>query len=204
MLRGGSIKHAAGRATASIAATSVLRFVAAGLVAAAIISAGAYWVVSRNAVSEAIRNAQEIAAIDGQGIVGPALSDEVMAGDPVAVGVFDRLIRDRVLSSRVVRVKLWSTTGTVIYSDLATLVGTQFPLTAEGRQALAGNRVVAEVSELTKPENQFERGFGQLLEVYVPKTQPQGPSSATAENTTGCFASSWVASGRPYPSLTWL
>ena len=168
------LNQAAVRPTGSLAATSVLRFVAAGLVAAAIISAGAYWVVSRNAVSEAIRNAQEIATIDGQGIVGPALSDDVMAGDPVAVGVFDRLIRDRVLSNRVVRVKIWSTTGTILYSDLATLIGLQFPLTAEGRQALTGNRVVAEVSELTKPENRFERGFGQLLEVYVPVLSASG------------------------------
>ncbi len=87
-------------------AGAVARFVAAGLVAATAIGLGAYWVVSRNAVAEAIRHAQEIAAIDGRNVVAPALSDQVVGGEPAALTAFDQLVRDRVLSSRVVRVKI--------------------------------------------------------------------------------------------------
>lgn len=155
-------------AIGSAASAAVLRFVVAGLVAAAIITGGAYWVVSGNAVAEAIRNAQEIAAIDGRGIVEPALTDNLAAGDKPALTSLDRLVRDRVLSARVVRVKLWTPAGRIVYSDAGALVGRTFSLDPGETQAIRNGNVIAEVSELTKPENQFERGYGRLLEVYLP------------------------------------
>jgi two-component system, NarL family, sensor kinase len=159
---------------ASPATRQVVRFIAAGLVATAIIGAGGYWVVRSNAVAEATRNAQEVAAITGRGIVGPALTDSVIGGDPTAFAAFDRLIRDRVLSARVVRVKIWTPEGSIIYSDLASLVGQVFPLAASEQAAYRENRVVAEISELNKPENRYERGYGQLLEVYLPVVSASG------------------------------
>ena len=146
----------------------MLRFVAAGLFAAAVISVGAYWVVSQNAVAEAIRNAQEIAAIDGRNIAGPALTAPVVNADAAAMSAFDRLVRERVLSSRVVRIKIWTPEGRIVYSDAAALVGKAYPLGADEQAAIRDNRVVAEVSELGKPENIYERGYGRLLEVYLP------------------------------------
>ncbi len=162
------------RLTTSPATISVIRFIAAGLVAVAIISAGGYWVVSRNSVAEATRNAQEIASIDGRGIVGPALTDAVLAGDPSALAGFDRLIRDRVLSSRVIRIKLWTLEGKVVYSDITALTGQVFGLDDEELLSIRGNRVVAKVSELAKPENRYERGYGPLLEVYLPVVSVSG------------------------------
>lgn len=148
--------------------SAVLRFVAAGLVASAVITAGAYWVVSRNAVAEATRNAQEIGAIDGRSIVAPALTDAVIAGQQPELHRFDLMVRERVLSARVVRVKIWSSDGHIVYSDVGTLIGRDFPLDNEERAAIRENRVAAEVSELSKPENQYERGYGRLVEVYLP------------------------------------
>jgi len=156
------------RAMSSAVTTAVLRFVLAGLVAAVVISAGAYWVVSRNAVAEATRNAQEIAAIDGRSIVAPALTDAAVGGDPLALHSLDVLVHDRVLSARVVRVKIWAATGRIVYSDAAALIGRTYGLGEDELGAMRGNRVVAEVSQLSKPENQYERGYGQLVEVYLP------------------------------------
>jgi signal transduction histidine kinase len=152
----------------SAASSAVLRFVAAGLLAAGIITAGAYWVVTRNAVAEATRNAQEIAAIDGRGIVEPALTDQVLGGDPAAMAGLDRLVRERVLSARVVRVKLWTPAGRIVYSDAGPLIGRSFTLDGGEQQAIRNGNVIAEVSQLAKPENVFERPFGRLLEVYLP------------------------------------
>jgi two-component system, NarL family, sensor kinase len=149
-------------------AGAVARFVAAGLIAAAAISAGAYWVVTRNAVAEAIRNAQEIAAIDGRAIAAPALSDAVVAGDPPALAGFDTLVRQRVLSSRVVRVKIWTTGGVIVYADVPALIGQRFGLGPQEQSAIRNTRIAAEVSELDRPENRYERGYGRLLEVYLP------------------------------------
>lgn len=147
---------------------AVARFAAAGIIATAVISAGAYWVVSRNAVAEAIRNAQEIAAIDGRDIAAPALTAGVVAQDPSSVAAFDQLVRQRILSSRVVRVKIWSTSGKVVYSDFSTLIGETFPLAAEEVDAIKADRIAAEVSELNRLENRYERPYGRLLEVYLP------------------------------------
>ena len=147
---------------------AVVRFMAAALLAAAIILAGAYWVVSRNAVAEATRNAQEIAAIDGRGIVALALTDGVLAGEATATSRFDRIIRDHVLSSRVVRIKVWTPGGKIVYSDAGELVGRIFPLGAEELSAIRDNRITAGVSDLSRPENRFERGYTRLLEVYLP------------------------------------
>lgn len=147
---------------------AVARFVAAGLVAAALISAGAYWVVSRNAVAEATRNAQEVAAIDGRDVVAPSLSQQVVVGDPAALAAFDGMVRDRVLSARVVRVKIWTTQGRIVYSDAADLIGEVFELGADERAAIRDSRIAAEVSELDRPENRHERAYGKLLEVYLP------------------------------------
>ena len=153
---------------------AVVRFVAAALVAAAIVLAGAYWVVSRNAVAEATRNAEEIAAIDGRGIAAPALTDGVIAGDPTMMEKFDRVIRDHVLSSRVVRVKIWSPGGKIVYSDARELIGGKFPLGNHELAAIRDNRIAADVSELSRPEDQFERGYGRLLEVYLPIQSASG------------------------------
>lgn len=148
--------------------SAVLRFVLAGLVAAAVISAGAYWVVSRNAVAEATRNAQEIAAIDGRGIVAPALTDPVIAAQEPALHRFDLMVHDRVLSARVVRIKIWTPSGRIVYADLPSLIGRSFALGDDEKTAIRENRVVAEVSDLSKPENQYERVYGKLVEVYLP------------------------------------
>lgn len=152
----------------------MVRFALSGLIAAAVITAGGYWVVSRNAVSEATRNAQEIAAIDGRGIVEPILTDAVVAGDPGAVAVVDGVVRQRVLSSRVVRVKVWTPAGKIVYSDARALLGKVYPLGAQETSTLHNGAVVAEVSDLTRPENALERSFGRLLEVYLPVRTSSG------------------------------
>jgi signal transduction histidine kinase len=50
----------------------------------------------------------------------------------------------------------------------------RYGLDEEDRQALEGNRVEAEISDVARPENRFERGSGRLLEVYLPVRDWQG------------------------------
>lgn len=158
----------------SPAAAAVLQFGLAALLSAAVITAGAYWVVSRNAISEATRNAQEVAAIDGRGIVEPNLTGGLAAGDAPSLAAFDRVVRDRVLSARVVRVKLLTPAGRVVYSDARELIGSTFSLGTGQATSLRESRVIAEVSPLNSPENRFDRRFGPLLEAYLPVHGPDG------------------------------
>jgi signal transduction histidine kinase len=65
-------------------------------------------------------------------------------------------------------VKIWDRTGRIVYSDEPRLIGARYPMSADDLAAFRARRVSAEVSDLSKPENRFERSFGRLLEVYLP------------------------------------
>jgi two-component system NarL family sensor kinase len=73
-----------------------------------------------------------------------------------------------------VRVKLWSPQGRIVYSDEPRLIGKTFALGAEERGALITPTTQDEVTQLQRPENQYERGRGKLLEVYRPVWTPSG------------------------------
>ena len=152
----------------------VVRFVVVVVLIAAIIVAGGFFVLSREAVAEAQRNAEEIARVQGVGVVQPVLSDRLLQSDATAVEELDRIVRSRVLDARTVRVKIWDSTGRIVYSDEARLIGQTFPLGFDEEDALRRNVVDSSVSDLSRPENRFERPFGELLEVYLPIQTPTG------------------------------
>ncbi len=83
------------------------------------------------------------------------------------VARFDDEVRFRLLGGQTVRVKLWSTSGEVIYSDASQLVGQQFPLTKPAVEALAGEPSF-KVSDLDDPAHAIDRSYGQLIEYYIP------------------------------------
>jgi signal transduction histidine kinase len=140
----------------------------------AVIGGAVFVLISQEAIAEAQRSAQEIARIQGVGVVEPALLDGLRTGDPGAVAAIDRVVRGRVLDARTVRVKIWDASGRIIFSDQAQLIGQSFSLGADEREALRANLVASSVSDLTRPENQYERKFGKLLEVYLPIRMPSG------------------------------
>src|SRR6478672_11547797 len=109
-------------------ATSVTQFVLAGLAAVVLISAGTIYVVRRNATTEAIRTARDIAGIDGHAVAEPVLSDGVLTGDPTALADVNTVVHERILSDRVVRVKVWTPDGRIAYSDEPRLIGKAFGL----------------------------------------------------------------------------
>jgi signal transduction histidine kinase len=86
----------------------------------------------------------------------------------------DRVIRGRVLSGDVVRVKLWDAGGRIIYSDEHRLIGFRTALSADDVAALRDGTTAAEVSDLSRPENRFERPHKKLLEVYLGIRTAQG------------------------------
>src|SRR5204862_328573 len=86
-------------------------------------------------------------------------------------------VRRQVLTPSVVRVKLWTAAGRIVYSDEPRLIGQRFPLGSQDRAALTGHAGHAEVADLQRPENRFERGFGKLLQVDRPVWTPSGRAS---------------------------
>jgi signal transduction histidine kinase len=126
------------------------------------------YMLRRVATDQAIRDARTLTQVVGDGVLRPALSPEVLAGDPAAVTEFDRIVHQRALIDPIVRVKIWTESGKVVYSDEKRLIGQTFPLTPDQIEALDQNTVKGELSNLTLPENDFERSQGRLMEVYLP------------------------------------
>jgi signal transduction histidine kinase len=153
---------------------AILRFAVAGLVALAVLAIGGTLVLRDLAESEAVEDARRLATLAGRGVVEPALTDAAFAGRPLALEELDTVVQERVLSEDVVRVKIWAPDGRIVYSDEPRLVGRRYPLGADEREALAEGTTEAELSDLSGPENVFEREEGSLLEVYLPIRTPDG------------------------------
>ena len=152
----------------------VAQFALAGLAVLAVFGAAAVLALRSLAHDEALRDARQFAALAGQGIVEPTLEPSLLEGDPAAVDAVDRIVNERVLGERVVRVKLWDATGRIVYSDEPRLIGSRFPLDASKREVLRSGATRAELSDLTGRENRFEQGFGDLYEVYLPVRAADG------------------------------
>jgi signal transduction histidine kinase len=155
-------------------AVDAVKFVAAGLIAVLVLSAGALLVARRTATAEAVNDARDLAELAGQSIVGPLITKEVLAGDPGALQRLDAVVRQRVLGRSIVRVKVWSTEGRVVYSDEPRLSGQVFSLDRKEVALFSSGHIKAGVSDLADKENAFERQFKKLLEVYVGIPSPGG------------------------------
>jgi two-component system, NarL family, sensor kinase len=145
----------------------VIALALAGLASLLVIAAVAFSYVRSAGRSEAVDEAKRITSIAGHGVIEPALSDALLSGKPDAIAKMDRLVRTR-LESDIVRIKIWAPNGTIVYSDEKHLIGKKFQLGADELTTLFTGEDHADVSDLSAPENVYERQAGrQLLEVYT-------------------------------------
>ena len=153
---------------------TLAQLVIAALIVLGLVLVGTSFAASRLAEREAVNDAAHTANLLAQAVIQPALTDALVAGDPAAFAAFDRVVRDSVLPNNIVRVKLWHPDGTIVYADETRLVGQKFTLDPEQLEVLTVPQTRAEVSELDRSENEFERYGGKLLEVYRPVWTPGG------------------------------
>jgi len=152
----------------------VIQLGAAAIVVLCLVAIAGSIVSRRTAESQSVHEAAELTDVLGASVVQPVLTD-AMANNPAAASAaLDGVVRSRVLSDSVVRVKVWTPQGRIIYSDESRLVGMSFPLDDSALAVLATPQTRAEVSDLGAPENRFERSQGKLLEVYRPVWTPSG------------------------------
>jgi signal transduction histidine kinase len=155
-------------------AGAVAQFALTGLVVLIVFLVGSLLVFRSIGESEALRDARQYAVLTGQGIVEPLLDGGVVDGDEAALSRVDTAVQERVLGERVVRVKIWSVDGEIVYSDEPRLIGSRHPLDDSKLETLSTGAARAERSDLEGPENRFERGFGSLYEVYLPVRAADG------------------------------
>jgi len=148
-------------------AGEVAKFALAGALALGLVGFATLLAARRVGERQAITEVRSVAVTKSE-LVTPGIVEGLLAGDPATVDRIDEISRLGILDADLVRVKIWSADGTILYSDVPELVGSSYTLGDEERQSLGTGAIEAEVSNLDKPENRFERDFGRLLEVYLP------------------------------------
>ncbi len=130
--------------------------------------------IARHSALEAASD--EAAAISGL-LAAPLLNQEVRDGDPEAMVRLDTALRQRLIDGSVRHMKLWDGQGRVIWSDEKALVGRTFELEESVSALLGTEDVVAELSDLSRTENDLEdQQQEELLEVYVGAVDADGAS----------------------------
>ncbi len=152
----------------------VAQFAAALVVAFLLVATLTSWFSSRAAEREAIADARSVTEVLAQGVVEPALNRGLAYGEPAAVQRFDQVLHQRLHVDSVRRIKLWSKQGTIVYSDEPRLIGQHFGLEDKERDVLAHGGSDAGISDLSEPENRYDRGAGQVVEVYTRVDSPEG------------------------------
>ena len=156
-------RHSPGPRGAVVAIAAVLVLVLALAVAETV--AGH---VTQTAVDEAVLSVETIV----RGDVDELLTASAMshASPSVARAINTRL--ERLTADNLLRIKIWSPDGTVLFSDLPALRGRTFEISDELDEALEGE-VETELTAPDASENVFERGLAsRVLEVYLPLRDP--------------------------------
>ncbi|WP_150307101.1 sensor histidine kinase [Planctomonas psychrotolerans] len=147
--------------------SAVVRFLLMGLVALLVISTPvAFWILAqaeRHALDNARSSTQRLADF----AVGPLITSELLAGSPEAARGIDERLRPWIDGGPVLRIKVWDSSGRIVYSDVDELVGQDFPLPDWAEQLLSGGRGSATIERQNELENRFEADAGELVEVYV-------------------------------------
>jgi hypothetical protein len=133
----------------------VVQFGLSGRLAVVIVALVAAVLFDHEATSEALRDAENTTQVTGSGIIAPALTPAFLAGRPAALRRMNAIVHRRVLLAPVVRVKIWRSDGTILYSDESRLIGERYHLGDEEQTARRGRSIDAEVRDLQRPENRF-------------------------------------------------
>lgn len=155
-------------------AWQVGQFLLAGAMALLLVGLATSVASRRIGEREAIIEARSNTLGAVQGAIEPAVTDALVSGATEAVARVDRAVQATKVQSSIVRVKIWRPDGRIVYSDDPRLIGSIYPLGADEQASIETGRIDAEVSDLSKPENRYEREFDKLLEVYLPIETPDG------------------------------
>ena len=86
-------------------------------------------------------------------------------------------------TTEILRIKVWSTDGTVVFSDDKSITGKNYQDNESFQEAMQGD-IISEIQEPVKPENVEETGYGQLMEIYIPITSDDGSIIGIIETYT--------------------
>ena len=153
---------------------AVRQFLIMGLAALVVVTTPvAFWIWSE-AEHHALENSQLATENLAQNVVAPLLDQAVLSGDPAGIARLDERLRPWVGERSVFEIRLWDSDGRMVYSDDEKLIGQKFDLPHDALEVLAGNPVKATLEVQTDEVQAQGVNSGELVEVYVPVTAPNG------------------------------
>src|ERR1700710_315225 len=105
---------------------AVARFVLGSLAPIGVIVVGGFFVLRGVAIHEAERDTGELVRAEGQLVETAGLGEGIVRGGRAAITRLDDLVQGQILGGSIVRVKLWTKAGRILYSDEPALIGRQF------------------------------------------------------------------------------
>jgi two-component system NarL family sensor kinase len=156
------------------AAGAVARFMLGSLGAIAVVVVGGFFALRAVTIDEAEGDTRDQVQVLGGLVQAAGLTDGVLRGQPRALERLDAIVTGHVLGTSVVRVKLWRRDGRIVYSDEPALIGRRFALGDEELELFDSGGADAELSDLSEPENRFEREEDKLLEAHTVIRTPNG------------------------------
>lgn len=120
--------------------------------------------------TSAINRTTAVTALYVESFVAPELQSLASGTSltPSEIASLQGLLADSALTQKVVSFRVWSIDGEVLYSPYANLIGQHFDMSGE-RGAAAAGAVIGDISDLSDPENVYERQhWSHLIEIYLP------------------------------------
>ena len=128
------------------------------------------WVLGQLIQTSAINNTTSVTALYVESFVAPELQS-LATGSSLTQSEIDSLqtlLNNPQLGQRIVTFRIWSTSGKILYSPNPQLMGRTFAMDGDRGRAAQG-AVTGDISNLTDPENVYERQqWSHLLEIYMP------------------------------------
>lgn len=120
--------------------SAVARFMLGSLAAIAVIVVGGFFALRNVAIDEAEGDTRDRVRAEARLDEAAGLSDGIVRGDTTAISRLDDLVHGQILGGPIVRVKLWTKRGDVLYSDEDALIGKRYPLGPDELELAAGVR----------------------------------------------------------------
>ena len=144
-----------------------------GLAVLVLVGIAGVLVMRRLGTEQALRQAERIALVAGQGVVEPRLTEGILRGDSVSLLRIDELVSGGVLRGPIAQVTIQDGRGRVLYADDPGLIGSTSVLSAPEREALrTGSATTSEGRDVETDGRLAD--LGPLLEVSLPVTTPRG------------------------------
>ena len=146
------------------------RFLLVSLVVVVVGGAAVAYTLGQLIETSAINRTTSVTALYVESFVAPQLQSLATTNSLTQpeIDSLQNLLTNSPVGQRVVAFRIWSTDGLILYSPNPELVGRKFAMEGDRGRAAQG-AVTGDISNLTDPENIYERQhWSHLLEIYLP------------------------------------